>query len=159
MAERAPARKAKVNKEKTRKPVELSKDFLSVIKEWQKLEDNTIAYAEDLMKKTSNKLVKMTMEMIKHDSQKHKVMQQLLIDSVTKDPFVLSPDDLAALGSGLNKHMTAEAKSLELAEEALNHSELFVTRYILSYLIADEQKHHNLLSRLDDLKRATVFVT
>lgn len=144
---------------KRRKPAELSKEFLYVMREWQRLEDGTIKYADELMKKTTNKLVRMTMEMIKHDSQKHKVMQQMLIDSVTKEPFSLSPDDLAVLGSSLNKHMTAEAKSLELAEEALSNSELFVTRYILSYLIADEQKHHNLLSRLDDLKRATVFVT
>ncbi|MDA8077483.1 MAG: hypothetical protein M0Z79_00960 [Nitrospiraceae bacterium] len=151
------ARTAK--REKTRKPAELSREFLNLMLEWQRLEDQTIMYADELMKKTRNKLVRMTMEMIKHDSQKHRVMQQMLIDSVTKDPFVLSPDDLAALGNGLNKHLTAEAKSLELADEALKNSELFVTKYILSYLIADEQKHHNLLSRLDDLKRATVFVT
>ena len=157
MSERAPAKVAKL--EKTRKAIELSKEFLDVIKEWQKLEDETIRYADELMKKTNNRLIKMTMEMIRDDSQKHKAMQQMLIDSVTKEPFILSPDDLNALGTGLNKHMTAEAKSLELAEEALKNSELFVTRYVLSYLIADEHKHHNLLSKLEDLKRATVFVT
>src|SRR3990172_9435935 len=127
MAERAPAKT-----ERIKRPVETSKEFVKVMKEWQKLEDDTIWYADDLMKKTSNRLIKMTMEMIKHDSQKHKAMQQLLIDSVTKTPFILSPDDLAALANGLNKHLAAEAKSLELADEALMRSELFVTRYILS---------------------------
>ena len=121
--------------------------------------DSTIKFSDDMMKKTSNKLVKMTMEMIKHDSQKHKVMQQMLIDSITKEPFILSPDDLAALSDGLNKHLAAEAKSLELADAALKNSELFVTRYVLSYLLADEQKHHNLLGKLNELKRAIVFVT
>ncbi len=157
MAERAPAKSAKIGK--GNKPVELSKDFLNIIKEWQRLEDETIRYSDELLKKTKNKLIRMTMEMIKSDSQKHKAMQQMLIDSVTKEPFILSPDDLNALGTGLNRHITAEAKSLELAEQALENSELFVTRYVLSYLIADEHKHHNLLSRLEDLKRATVFVT
>jgi rubrerythrin len=155
MSERAPVREKKTKK----KPVELSKEFVTTIKEWQKLEDDTIRFSEELMKKTKNKLVKMTMEMIKHDSQKHKAMQQLLIDSVTKEPFILSPDDLNAIGSGLNEHLAAEARSLELADEALMNSELFVTRYILSYLIADEQKHHSLLGKLNELKRATVFVT
>lgn len=112
-----------------------------------------------MMKKTNNKLVKMTMEMIKHDSQKHKAMQQMLIDSITKEPFILSSDDLASLSDGLNKHLAAEAKSLELADAALKNSELFVTRYVLSYLLADEQKHHNLLGKLNELKRAIVFVT
>jgi len=142
-----------------KKPVEQSKEFLKTIKDWQKLEDETIKYADTLMKKSKNRLVKMTMEMIKHDSQKHKAMQQMLIDSLTKEAFILTPDDLASLSDGLNKHLAAEAKSLELADEALNNSEMFVTRYILSYLIADEQKHHSLLSKLNELKRATVFVT
>jgi len=97
--------------------------------------------------------------MIKHDSQKHKAMQQMLIDSLTKEPFILAPEELSAISEGLNKHLAAEAKSLELADEALKNCELFVTQYILSYLIADEQKHHNLLGKLNELKRATVFVT
>ena len=142
-----------------KKPVEQSGAFLKLIRDWQKLEDETIKHADNLMKKSKNRLVKMTMEMIKHDSQKHKAMQQMLIDSLTKEAFVLTPDDLASLSDGLNKHLAAEAKSLELADEALNSSEMFVTRYILSYLIADEQKHHSLLSKLNELKRATVFVT
>ncbi len=144
---------------KERKPAELSGQFLKTMKEWQKLEDATIKFSDEMMKKTNNRLIKMTMEMIKHDSQKHKVMQQMLIDSLTKEPFILSPDDLSRLSEGLNKHLAAEAKSLELADEALRNSELFVTRYILSYLLADEQKHHKLLSNLNELKRATVFVT
>ncbi len=158
MAQRVAVGKKKMDKPK-RKPVELSKEFLAIIKEWQRLEDETIRFSEELLKKTNNRLIRMTMEMIKSDSQKHKAMQQMLIDSVTKEPFILSPDDLNALGSGLNRHITAEAASLQLAEEALEKSELFVTRYVLSYLIADEHKHHNLLTRLEDLKRATVFVT
>jgi rubrerythrin len=142
-----------------KKPLEQSEEFLNLISKWQQLEDDTIRHAETLMGKSSNRLVKMTMEMIKHDSQKHKVMQQMLIDSLTKESLILSPDELGALSEGLDRHIEAEAKSLELAEQALNSSELFVTRYILSYLIADEQKHHSLLGKLNELKRATVFVT
>lgn len=144
---------------KKKKSAEESAEFIGSLKEWLKLEDETIRHANNTMKKTKNKLVKMTMEMIKHDSEKHKAMQRMLIDSITKEPLVLTPDDLAALSDTLNKHLAAEAKSLELADEALNNSELFITRYILSYLIADEQKHHGLLAKLNELKRATVFVT
>ncbi len=142
-----------------KKREEVSNKLLKVLKEWQGLEDETIAHAEATLKKSKNKLVKMTMEMIRNDSKKHKVMQQTLIDSMTKQSLTLTPEDLASLSDGLNKHLAAEAKTLELADEALHNSELFVTRYILSYLIADEQKHHALLSKLNELKRATVFVT
>jgi hypothetical protein len=142
-----------------KQPADVSKNLVKILKDWQKLEDETIKHSEATIRKTKNRLVTMTMEMIKNDSQKHRAMQQMLIDSLTKEPFILTPDDLASLSDGLNKHLAAEAKSLELADEALQNSELFVTRYILSYLIADEQKHHALLSKLNELKRATVFVT
>lgn len=142
-----------------KQPADVSKHLVKILKDWQKLEDETIKHSEATIRKSKNRLVTMTMEMIKNDSQKHRAMQQMLIDSLTKEPFILTPDDLSALSDGLNKHLAAEAKSLELADEALQNSELFVTRYILSYLIADEQKHHALLSKLNELKRATVFVT
>jgi hypothetical protein len=142
-----------------KRAAEESAEFIDSLRQWLKLEDETIRHANATMKKTKNKLVRMTMEMIKHDSEKHKAMQKMLIDSLTKEPLVLTPDDLGALSDTLNKHLAAEAKSLELADEALNNSELFITRYILSYLIADEQKHHSLLAKLNELKRATIFVT
>ena len=144
---------------KKKKPADISKSLIKVLKDWQQLEDESISHADAAIKKTKNKLVKMTMEMIRHDSQKHRAMQQLLIDSLTKESLVLEPEELAGLSEGLNKHLAAEAKTLELADKALQNSELFVTRYILSYLIADEQKHHALLSKLNELKRAVVFVT
>jgi hypothetical protein len=71
MAERTPAKT-----EKIKKPVELQDKFLKVIKDWQKLEDDTIRYSEEMMKMTKNKLVRLTMEMIKHDSQKHSFSAQ-----------------------------------------------------------------------------------
>lgn len=144
---------------KGKKPSDISANLIKVLKEWQKLEDESIRHANSTIRKTRNKLVKMTMEMIKNDSQKHRAMQQMLIDSLTRQSLTLTPEDLGSLSAGLNKHLAAEAKTLELADEALQNSELFVTRYILSYLIADEQKHHALLSKLNELKRATVFVT
>lgn len=141
------------------KAVEMSEQFLSVIREWQKLEDVTIQFSEEMLKKTKNPLIRTTMEMIRHDSEKHKVMQQMLIDSLTKEALHLRPDELSLLAGGIEKHMEAEAKSIELAEAALAGSELFVTKYILTNLIADEKKHHSLLGQLSDLKKATVFVT
>lgn len=144
---------------KGKKPVELSSQFLKIMREWQKLENATIKFSLDMLRKTKNPLIRMTMEMIKNDSQKHKAMQQMLIDSLTKEALHINPDELAVLSDGLNKHIAAEAKSLELADEALKNSELFITRYILSLLIADETKHHNMLGKLNELKRATVFVT
>lgn len=142
-----------------KKAAENTEEFLTLMKEWQVLEDQTIASADELLKKTNNPLITMTMEMIRNDSEKHKAMQQMIIDNLTKEAVHLTPDELAPLSDMLNKHMEAEAKALSLADAALEKSELFITRYILSYLIADEAKHHSLINKLNELKRATVFVT
>ncbi len=139
-----------------KKPIENSEEFLSLMKEWQTLEDKTITSANDLMKKTANPLIKMTMELIKHDSEKHKLVQQMIIDSIKKQAISISPDELTALSDMLNKHMEIEAKSMTQADKAFQKSELFMTRYLLSYLIADETKHHGLMNQLNDLKRATI---
>ncbi len=139
-----------------KKPIENSEEFLSLMKEWQTLEDKTITSANDLMKKTANPLIKMTMELIKHDSEKHKLVQQMIIDSIKKQAISISPDELIALSDMLNKHMEIEAKSMTQADKAFQKSELFMTRYLLSYLIADETKHHGLMNQLNDLKRATI---
>lgn len=139
-----------------KQPIENSEEFLKLIREWQALEDKTIASAEGVMKKTKNPLVKMTMDLIKHDSEKHKLVQQMIIDNLTKEAVHVDPDELNALSDMLNKHMEAEAESLCLADAALAKSELFFTRFLLSYLVADETKHHGLINQLNDLKRATI---
>jgi len=138
---------------------ESSNEFLKIIKEWQVLEGKTITSAEALIRKTNNLFVKTMMEMIKRDSEKHKVMQQMIIDNITKEAVHLSPDELFSISDLLEKHVQIEAKSIEIAETALKKSELFLTRYILSYLIADETKHHDMINRLNELKKAVVFVT
>lgn len=139
-----------------KKAKEDSKVFLKLMKSWQALEDKTISSANEMMRKTKNPLVKMTMEMIKHDSEKHKLMQQMMIDNITKEAISIGPDELNALSDMLNSHMEAEAESLCMADEAFRNSELFTTRYLLSCLIADEAKHHGMMNQLNDLKRASV---
>ena len=142
-----------------KKSIKSNDEFISLMKEWQKLEDASVASADEMIKNTKNPIIKMTMEMIRSDSQKHKILQQMLIDSMTKEAVHLTSDELAPLSAMLNKHMEAEAKSLALADSALENSKNFITRYILSYLIADETKHHALINKLNELKRATIFVT
>ncbi|MCL5022819.1 MAG: hypothetical protein M1497_05575 [Nitrospirae bacterium] len=143
-----------------KKAAETTEEFLKVIREWKELEDKTIASAGELAKKEKNALVTATMEMITHDSEKHKVMLQMVLDNVTKEAVHLSPDELAPVVAMLNRHMEVEAKSIALANEALKKSGLAVTRYILSALLEDETKHHRQIHALnEELKKATIFVT
>ena len=141
-------------------PAETSEEFLSIIREWQALEEKTIASADELIRKGKNPLVSMTMEMIKHDSGKHKVMLQMILDNLKKEAVHLSPDELAPISALLNRHMEVEAKSIALANDALKKSELAMTRHILSALLDDETKHHSQLHTLnEELKKSTIFIS
>lgn len=142
-----------------KKAAENSEEFLGTMKEWQGLEDKTIAFSEELLGRTNNPLIKITMQMIRDDSEKHKAVQQMIIDNLTKESLCLTPEDIIPLSDALSKHCEAEAKSIEFARSALKNSSHFVTKYMLSYLLADEEKHHALLSKLDEVKKAAVFVT
>ena len=127
-------------------------ELAKVLKEWYTLEDQTIKLAEDLMKKSDNSFVKVIMEMIKRDSEKHKIMQQFAIDNLTKEAFHLTPQELIPLSEVLEKHIQAEAKSMGLANSAITMSRDYFTNFIVSYLMADEIKHHEMLTKLDHIK-------
>lgn len=143
-----------------KKAIETSEEFLNIIKEWQNLEDKTIQSADELIRKAKNPLIEMTMEMIKRDSGKHKIMLQMIVDNLTREAVHLSPDELALISALLIRHMEKEAKSIALANDALKKSELDITRYILSALLDDETKHHSQLHTLNkELKKSTIFVT
>jgi len=121
-------------------------------KEWQELENETFSLSEDLQKKSDNSFVKLVMEIIKRDSEKHKIMQQFVIDSFTKEAIHLSPQELIPLAEVLDKHIKAEAKSMGLANACIAGTKNFFAGFISSMLIADEVKHHEMLTMLDQIK-------
>lgn len=127
-------------------------ELAKILKDWQGLEDETISFAEDLMDRSDNDFIKVIMEMIKRDSEKHKAMQQFAIDHLTKKAMEIAPQDLIPLGDVLEKHLQAEAKSMGLANLAITKSRDFFTNFIVSYLMSDEIKHHEMLTKLDQVK-------
>ena len=124
-------------------------------KDWQNLENDTRGLAEDLQKKTSNPFIQMIMEVIKRDSEKHKVMQQFVINALTKEAVQLSPEDLMPLSEVLEKHIKAEAKSMALANEcAVVETKNYFVDFVVNALMEDEAKHHSMLKTLDHIKGA-----
>jgi hypothetical protein len=129
-------------------------DLVEILREWLTLEDQTINLSNESMKKSDNAFVKVTTEMIRRDSEKHKAMLQFLLDHLTKAAASLTPQDLMPLSDIMDKHIQAEAKSMALANSALTKNKDVFAGYILSYLMGDEIKHHEMLTRLDHMKGA-----
>lgn len=124
-------------------------------RDWQNLENDTRNLSEDLQRKSNNPFIQMIAEVIKRDSEKHKVMQQFVIDALTKEAVHLSPEELIPLSDVLDRHMKAEAKSMALANAcAVEESKNYFVDFVVEALMEDEAKHHSMLKTLDHIKGA-----
>jgi hypothetical protein len=130
----------------------IEEEVIKNFKQWQELENETLSLSKDLEKKSDNSFVKLVMEIIKRDSEKHKIMQQFVIDSFTKEAIHLTPQELIPLAEVLEKHIKAEAKSMGLANACIAETKNFFAGFVSSLLLADEVKHHEMLTMLEQIK-------
>ncbi len=140
-----------------KKTEEHSEELADIVREWITLEDRTIASAEELIRTANNPYVQMRMEMVKHDSGKHKVMLQWILDNLTMEATHLTPDEVAPLSALLHKHLEVEARSIVLANSALKKSRLRMVSSILSALLEDETKHHAQIIQLEEEVKKAVY--
>jgi hypothetical protein len=135
------------------KQKELNENLVATLKKWQKIEDASVKSTSEIIGKTNNPIVKQVMEIIKQDSAMHKKVQQLIIDSFEKQAIQLQPDELSEVWGMIENHIELEKETIRLAEESRKNSNSFVVRYLLGYLMTDEQKHNEVLAQLEDVKR------
>lgn len=133
--------------------VENKEQFLADLDEWLTVEAVTRKKCSEVQKKTENPLIKMVAEIIRRDSKTHIQVLELIRDSLTKKAISLTPDELAEIWDLLDSHRDMEQKAVDMAEQALRNSRIFVIRHLLTYLLEDESKHLKLLNQLEDFKR------
>ena len=135
------------------KQKELNEKLVATLREWQKVEDASVKSTSEIIGKTKNPVVKQVMEIIKQDSAMHKKVQQLIIDSFEKQAIQLQPEELSEVWGMIENHIELEKETIRLAEESRKNSNSFIVRYLLGYLMTDEQKHNEVLAQLEDVKR------
>jgi len=135
------------------KPVANPPELTAILKDWQGLETATIVHTSEVIAKTKNPLIQLLMEIIRQDSEMHYRVQQVLLDSLERQAFTLTPEELGDIWEMIEKHAEMEKQTIVLAEKALKDCRLFVQRHLLTYLIEDEKKHDRLLGQLEDFKR------
>lgn len=135
------------------KPADDEPDLAETLRQWQVIEDGSIAQTTLILEKTTNPLIRLVMEIIRQDSVMHKKVQQVMIDGLENEAFSLTPEELGQIWGLVEKHAEMEKETLVLAERARTKCRLFVHRQLLTYLIEDEQKHDRLLAQLEDFKR------
>ena len=127
--------------------------LVSVLRDWQKLEREAIETTAEIMEQTDNLLIRQIMEIIRNDSVQHHRVQQFLIDSMTKTPVSLSPEELGEVWGRIEEHDALERKTIEIATELRAESTDIVQKALLDYLITDEKKHDTILTQLEEFKK------
>lgn len=128
-------------------------ELVKTLKRWQEIETAAVSQTSAIMEKTKNPFIRLVMEIIRQDSVMHKRVQQVILDSLEKEAFSLTPDELADVWTLIEEHAAMEKETSVLAEKARRNCRLFAQRHLLTYLIEDEQKHDRLLAQLEDFKR------
>ena len=127
-------------------------EMIDVLRRWQGLERQAMNDTAEIMEETKSPLIRMIMEIIRHDSLMHHRVQQFLIDSVTKEAVRVTREDIGEIWGKIEAHDRMEKKTIELAEDLKKNSWDPVHKTLLDYLLRDETKHDTILEQLNDLK-------
>ena len=86
----------------------------------------------------------------------HHRVQGLIIDSLST-MVSITPDELGEVWGMIEEHIKIEQKTMELAQGALESIKgskgMLVQAYLIEYLMQDEQKHADMLERLNNIQR------
>ena len=132
---------------------ERQKFTVDVLRQWQGIERDAIETTAQIMEKTDNLLIRQIMEIIRNDSVQHHRVQQFLIDSITRTPVTLTPEDLAEVWGQIEAHDELERQTIELAKELKEQTTEPMHVILLDYLLRDEEKHDTILQDLEKFKK------
>lgn len=135
---------------------EIRQDLAKRMQFWQGVERESVASADAVLAKTKHPLLRLVMEIIRHDSELHDRIQQFIVDAIESRPVTLTPDDMGEISSLLERHLKLEDQMVDAVNasvETIRGHKMLVEEYLLDFLIQDEKKHAALLRSLDKVKR------
>jgi hypothetical protein len=136
-----------------RKGPERVEHMVQVLRRWQGLERQAITDMAEIIEQAPNPLIRLIMEIIRHDSLMHHRVQQFLVESVTQKPVTITREDVATIWEKIEEHDKVEKQTIELAKELREEAFSPVHKQLLDYLLADEEKHDTLLEQLGEIKK------
>jgi hypothetical protein len=137
---------------KERGAMKETEELTALLRQWQGIEDHSVASTTHIIETTKNPLIRLVMEIIRQDSVMHKKVQQFMIDSLEKEAVALTPEELGEIWESLEQHAALEKETIQLADQARKNCRFFVQRHLLTYLVEDEQLHDRLMGQLEDFK-------
>lgn len=136
-----------------KKGADRTENMVAVLREWQGIERQAGYDTSEIIENAKNPLVRLIMEIIRHDSAMHHRVQQFLIDSLTVEAPTVAREDLAEIWDRIERHDRAEKRTIELAKDLFENAWTPIQKQLLDYLLKDEAKHDALLMHLNELKK------
>jgi rubrerythrin len=128
-------------------------EMVDVLRQWQGLERQAMNDTAEIMEKTSSPLIRVLMEIIRHDPLMHHRVEQFLIDSVDKESVTVTREDIAEVWDQIVAQDRHEKKTIQMAEDLRKKAWNPVHKLLLDYLLKEESKHDSLLQQLDAFKK------
>ena len=127
-------------------------DMIKVLRQWQEVERQAMNSTAEISERTESTLIRLIMEIIRHDSHMHHRVQQFLIDSVTKEATAVTREDVVAIWESIEEHDEVEKRTIAMAEKLKKDAWNPVHKLLLEYLLRSESLHDSLLEQLGEFK-------
>ena len=127
-------------------------NMVKVLRDWQGIERQAMSFTAEISEQTESTLIRLIMDIIRHDSHMHHRVQQFLIDSVTKEATAVTREDVVAVWESIEEHDAIEKQTIKLAEQLKADAWTPVHKLLLEYLLRSESLHDSLLEQLGEFK-------
>ena len=127
-------------------------EMVKVLRQWQAVERDAMTATAEISEKTESTLIRLIMDIIRHDSHMHHRVQQFLIDSVTKEATAVTREDVVAIWDSIEAHDEVEKRTIAMAEQLKKDAWSPVHKLLLEYLLRSESLHDSLLEQLGEFK-------
>ena len=127
-------------------------NMVKVLREWQEIERQAMSFTAEISEKTESTLIRLIMDIIRHDSHMHHRVQQFLVDSVTRESVAVTREDVVAVWESIEEHDALEKKTIQLAERLKKDAWTPVHKLLFEYLLRSESLHDSLLEQLGEFK-------
>jgi rubrerythrin len=130
------------------------KELLDFVERAIKIEKQAVELYEDTAKTIDNAAVKLIIEELGMDSNKHAKMYQTIERVLKKQPYSFKDfheekwTDKLVAKRDLSKHIKIEERMIELLEEHLKIVKQPTIKAILEHVLEDEQRHHKILMQV-----------
>jgi bacterioferritin (cytochrome b1) len=124
----------------------MDSDLLTILETHKSIETENASSLKSIIEKTDSSIMKMFLSGIMLDSTKHAIMLQTILDLDAGQ--VLWNVDRDTMTRELQEHLNVEQKMLRGMQNIMVRTEGQNIQPFLKEILADERRHHQILSRL-----------